>query len=146
MHTSKNIQRKQEQESHGLQSENKSQRKLTKIITWIIALCNSMKLWAMLFRATQDRWVILETSAKHGPLKKGMENHFIILSLRTPRTPEQYEKANRYETGRWVHPCPRSIGVQHAIVAEWGKKHQKEWRVWTKVEMKPSCGCVWWWK
>ena len=30
------------------------------MITWITALCNLMKLWAMLCRATQDRWIMVE--------------------------------------------------------------------------------------
>ena len=37
-------------------------RKLTKLITWTTALSNSMKLWAMPCRATQDGWVIVESS------------------------------------------------------------------------------------
>ena len=39
-------------------------RKLIKLITWTTALSNSMKLWAMLCRATQDRWVMVESSDK----------------------------------------------------------------------------------
>ena len=39
-------------------------RKLTKLITWTTALYNSMKLWAMLCRATQDEWVMVESSDK----------------------------------------------------------------------------------
>ena len=30
------------------------------MITWVTALCNSMKLWAMPCRATQDGWVMAE--------------------------------------------------------------------------------------
>ena len=64
--------------------ENHNHRKITKLITWITALSNSMKLWAMLCRATQDgRWRVL---TKRGPLEKGMANHFSILALRTPWT------------------------------------------------------------
>ena len=39
-------------------------RKLTNLITWTTALSNSMKLWAMLCRATQDRQVMVESSDK----------------------------------------------------------------------------------
>ena len=39
-------------------------RKLTKLITWTTALSNSMKLWAMPCRATQDGWVMVESSDK----------------------------------------------------------------------------------
>ena len=44
-----------------------------------------MKLLDMLCRATQDRWVMVESSDKCGPLEKGMANHLTILALRTPR-------------------------------------------------------------
>ena len=39
--------------SEGRQNENHSHRKLTKLITWIKALSNSVKLWAMLCGATK---------------------------------------------------------------------------------------------
>ena len=51
-------------QSHGPQNENHNHRKLNKMITWIIAFCNSVKLWAMLCRATQDRGVLVESSDK----------------------------------------------------------------------------------
>ena len=41
--------------SEGRQTENHNHRILTNLITWITAFSNSMKLWAMPFRATQDR-------------------------------------------------------------------------------------------
>ena len=66
---------------------NHNHRKLTNLITWTIALSNSMKLWTMQCRATQDGrrswWRVL---TKCGPLEKGMANHFSILDLRTPWT------------------------------------------------------------
>ena len=50
--------------SEGIQNENHNHRKVTKLITWTTALSNSMKLWAMPWRATQDRWVMVESSDK----------------------------------------------------------------------------------
>ena len=47
-----------ENESHN------HRRKLKNLITWITALSNSMKLWAMLCRATQDGLVMVESSDK----------------------------------------------------------------------------------
>ena len=61
-------------------------QKLTKMITWIKALSNSMKLWAMPCAATRDRRVIVDSSDKTWSLEKGMANHFSILALRTPWT------------------------------------------------------------
>ena len=43
---------------------NHSHRKLTKWITWTTALSSSTKLWAKLCRATQDGWVMVESSDK----------------------------------------------------------------------------------
>ena len=50
--------------SEGRQNENQNHSQLTKLITWTTALSNSMKLWAMLCRATQDGWVVVESSHK----------------------------------------------------------------------------------
>ena len=66
------------------QNENHHHRKLIKLITWITALSNSMQLGAMPGRATQDRWIIVESSGRKWPAGEGMANHFSILALRTP--------------------------------------------------------------
>ena len=50
--------------SEGRQNENHNYRKLTKLMTWIRALSNSMKLRAIQCRATQDRRVMVESSDK----------------------------------------------------------------------------------
>jgi len=39
-------------------------RKLSNLITWTIALSNSMKLWAMTYKATQNKWVMVKISDK----------------------------------------------------------------------------------
>ena len=46
------------------QTENHNHRKLTSLITWTTALSNSMKLWAMPCRATQDGRVMVVISDK----------------------------------------------------------------------------------
>ena len=61
-------------------------KKLNNLITWTTALSNSMKVWPMPCRATQDRWVTVESSDKTCPLEKGMANLFSLLALRTPWT------------------------------------------------------------
>src|SRR5574341_1089282 len=43
-YSSESRQKKQELQSHNRQNENHNHRKLTKVITWITALCNSMRL------------------------------------------------------------------------------------------------------
>ena len=53
------------------QIENHNHRKLTNLITRTTALSSSMKLWTMLCRATQDRWVMVESSEKMWPTGEG---------------------------------------------------------------------------
>ena len=50
--------------SEGRQTENHNQRKLTNLITWTTIFSNSMKLWGMPCRSTQDGQVMVETSDK----------------------------------------------------------------------------------
>ena len=72
--------------SEGRQNKNHSHRRSTKLITWITALTNSMKLWSCpVVSPKTDRswWTVL---TKHDPLEKGMVNHFSILALRMPWT------------------------------------------------------------
>ena len=58
-------------------------QKTIKLVTWITALPNSVKLWARPCRATQDGlWCRVVT--KHGPLEKGMKNNFRILPVLWP--------------------------------------------------------------
>ena len=62
-------------------------------------LCNSMKLWAMWCRAVRDRWVIVKSSdIVHW---RRIWQPTSVFLLQEPR--EQYEKAKRYDTGRWSH-------------------------------------------
>ena len=66
--------------------KSKSQKKLIKLITWTTALYNSKKPSAMPCRATQDRWVMVESSDKTWSTGEGMANHFNMLALRIPWT------------------------------------------------------------
>ena len=72
--------------SEGIQNENHSHRKLIKLNTWITALSNSMKLWAMPCRATQDEWVMVESSDKLWSTGEGNGKPFQHSCLRTPHT------------------------------------------------------------
>ena len=71
--------------SEDRQNENHNHRKLIKLITWTTALSNSMKLWAMPCRATQDGRVMVESSDQTWSTFLAWEPH------------EQNEKAKRYE-------------------------------------------------
>ena len=67
--------------SEGRQNENHNHRKITKLITWTTALSSSMKLQAMLCRATQERRVMVESSDKMWPTGEGNGKPFQYSSL-----------------------------------------------------------------
>ena len=56
------------------------------MITWITALCNSMKLWVILYRAIQDEQVILESSNKRWSTAEGNGKLLQYSALRIPQT------------------------------------------------------------
>ena len=70
--------------SEGRQNENHNNRKLIKLITWTTALSNSMKLWAMPCRVTQDGWVTVESSDKMWPTGEGNGNQLQYSCLLNP--------------------------------------------------------------
>ena len=51
-------------------------------LSWWMGLCNSMKLWAMPHRVTQDNGSEHRVLTKRDPLEEGMANHPNILSVR----------------------------------------------------------------
>ena len=70
----------------GRQNENHNHRKLAKMITWMTALCSLMKLWAMQYRATQDRQVMMESSDKTWATAEGNGKPFHYSYSRIPWT------------------------------------------------------------
>ena len=70
--------------SEGRQNENHNNRKLIKLITWTTALSNSMKLWAMPCRVTQDGWVTVESSDKMWFTGEGNGNQLRYSCLANP--------------------------------------------------------------
>ena len=75
------------------QTENHNHRKPTNLITWTTALSNSIKLWAMPCRATQDRRVMVESSDKKWSTGEGNGKTTSVILPWEPH--EQYEKAKR---------------------------------------------------
>ena len=67
--------------SEGGQNENHSHRQLIKLITWTTVLSNSMKLWAMPCKATQDRWVMVESSDKMWSTGEGNDKPLYIIII-----------------------------------------------------------------
>ena len=48
-------------------------------LSWPRGFRNSMMLLDMLFRATQDGWIIVKNCDECGPLEERMTNHSIII-------------------------------------------------------------------
>ena len=64
-------------------------------LSWWKGLCNSVKVWAMLCRATQDGWVTVVHWRRTLPLTP------VFLSGEPHR---QYKKTKRHDNGRWTPP------------------------------------------
>ena len=95
--------------SEGRQNENHNHRKLSKLITWTTALSNSMKLWAMSYRATQDGWIMMESSDKMWSTgeRNGKPLQYSCLENPMNSMKRQKDKTLKDE-------LPRSVGAQYA--------------------------------
>ena len=115
--------------SEGKQNGNKNYRKLTKLITCITALFNSMKLWAMPFRATQDRQVMVESSDKIWSTAEGNGKplHYSY--------PENPMKRQKYRTLK--DELPRSVGAQYATGDQWRNNSRKNKETEPKQKQHP---------
>ena len=121
-------------------SRMKSQsQKVNQMITCITAMCKTMKLWAILCRATQDRHVM--SSNKTWSTGEGNDKPLQHSCLENPMSSLKRQKD--------MTPENEPLQVDRCLICYWGraeKKLQKEWRGWVTVERRPSCGCPWWWK
>ena len=93
--------------SDGRQNEYHNHRKLIKLITWTTALSNSMKLWAMLCRATQDRRVMVESSDKMMPAGEGKGKPLQYSCLESPMNSIERQKDRTLKD-----ELPRSVKVK----------------------------------
>ena len=127
--------------SESRQTESHNHRKQTNLITWTTAFCSSMKLWAMLCRATQDGWVMVESSDKMQSTGKGNGKPLQYSCLENPMNSMKRQKDKTLKD-----EFPRSVGAQYATGDQWRKNEelQKEWRDGAKAKTTPSCGCDWW--
>ena len=130
--------------SEGRQNENHNHRKLTKMITWTTALSNSLKLWAMPCRATQDRWSIVEGSDKTWPLEKGMANNFSILELRIPWAVWKGKKIWNWKINFWGWKVTNMLPERSAQITPEGMKRQSQSKnnaqlwMWLVKELKSN--------
>ena len=84
------------------------------MITWTTALSNSVKLWAMPCRATQDRQVMVESSDKMWSTGEGNGKPGQYSCLENPLNSMKRQK-HRILNGE----CSRSVGAQYATGDQW---------------------------
>ena len=112
--------------------------KLTDLITWTTALYNSMKLWAMPCRATQDGRVMVESSDKTWSTGEGNGKLLQYSCLENPMNSMKREKDRTLKD-----ELPRSVGAQNATGDEWRHHSRKNEKMAAKAKATPSCGCDW---
>ena len=83
-------------------------------------------------RATQDKWVMVESSDKKWSTEKGMANHFSILALRTPMNSMKKQKDRTLKDG-----LPRSVHAQYATGDQWRNNSRKNEETEPKQKQYP---------
>ena len=116
-----------------MQNENYNHRKLTKVITWTTAFCNSMKLWAMPCRATQDGQVMVESSDKTWSIGEGNGKPLQYSCLENPMN-----TMKRLKDRTLKHELPRSVGAQYATGEEWRNNSRKSEETEPKQQHNPA--------
>ena len=125
------------------QNESHNHRKLIKPITWTTAFSNSMKLWAMLCRATQDGWVMVESSDKTGSTGEGNGKPLQYSCLENPMNRMKRQRDTEIWTP-WVSRCPKCYWrqVETSLQKEWkggskSKSNTQLW-IWLMMEVKSN--------
>ena len=106
--------------SEGRQTENHSHRKLGNLITWTTALSNSMKLWVMPCRATQEGWEMVGCSDKTWPTGKGNVKPLQYSCLENPMKIMKRQKDRKLKD-----ELPRPVGAQYATGEDWRNGSRK---------------------
>ena len=102
------------------------------LFTWITALSNSMKLWTMPGRATQDGWVMVESSDKTG--STGEENG---KPLQYSCLENTMNSMKRQKDITLKDELPRSVGAQHATGDQWRNNSRKNEEMEPKRKQHP---------
>ena len=96
-------------------------------------MSNSMKLRGMPCRATQDEWVMVESSDKTWFTGAGNSKPLQYSCLENPVNSMKRQK-DRILTDE----LPRLVGAQYAPGEEWRNNSRKN-----EAKTTPSCGCDW---
>ena len=112
--------------------------------TWAKALSNSMKLWAMVYRATQDRRVMVESSDKTWSTGEGNGKPLHYSCLENPMNSMKRQKDMILKD-----ELPRSVGAQNATREEWrnnprkNKKMEPKWKQCPFVDVTGDESKIW---
>ena len=126
--------------SEGRQNENHNHSKLTKLNRWTTTLSSSMKLWAMLCRATRDSHVMVENSDKTWSTGEGNGKPLQYSCLESILA---MNSMKRQKDGTLKDEFPRSVGARYATGDQW-KITPERMKGWSQSKNIPSCGCDWW--
>ena len=112
--------------------ENKNHRKLTNLITWTTALSNSVKLWAMPWRATQDGCVMVDSLTKWWSTGEGNGKPLQCSCLENPMNSMKRQKGMILK-----EELPRLVGAQCATEDQWGNNSRKNEEMEPKQKQHP---------
>ena len=113
-------------------SQNHNHRKLTNLITWTTALSNSMKLWAIPCRDTQDGRVMVESSDKMWSTGEGNGNLLQYSCLENPM-----DSMKRQKDRTLKEELPRLVGAQYASGDQWRNNSKRNEEMETKQKQYP---------
>ena len=122
----------------GSRSENHNHRKLTNLITRTTVLSNSMKLWAMPCRASQDGVVMVESSDKMWSTGEGNDKPLQYSCLENPMN-----SMKRQNDRILKEELPRSVGAQYATGDQWRNNSRKNEGMEPKQKEYPAVGILW---
>ena len=102
------------------------------LTTWTTALSNSIKLWAMPCRATQDQWVMVEHSDKMWSTGEGSGKPLQYFCLENSMNSMKRQKDRTLKD-----ELPRSVGAQYATGDQWRNNSRKNEETEPKQKQHP---------
>ena len=115
--------------------ETHKHRKLTNLITWTTALSNSMKLWVMPYRATQDGRVMMESSDKTWSTGEGNGKPLQYSCFENPMNSMKRQKDRTLKD-----ELPRSVGAQYATGDQWRNNSRNNEKMEPEQKLHPGVG------
>ena len=116
----------------GRQNENHNHRKLTNLVTWTTVLSNSMKLWAIPCRATQDGRVMVESSDRMWSTGEGNGKPLQYSCLDNPMNHMKGQK-DRTMKDEFL----RLVGARYATGDQWRNNSRKNEETEPKQKQHP---------